>query len=260
MSLSGSCAGRPCPPQTRLFEALACLPARRIYTDAYVQHLLRCPLIEHDGMHSSRSLPTYAHEAALRELGYTSVAGIDEAGRGALAGPVVAAAVILDEQRIPDGVRDSKLVSEAEREQLYARVVEAAIAWSVGVVDSVEIDRMNILRATFAAMIAAAGSLAPRPDYLLIDGRDVVDAGCECRAIIGGDATCVSIAAASIVAKVTRDRIMRRLHEDAPYYGWNRNKGYGTADHRRAILSHGWHDAHRTTFLGKLLQGRLDFQ
>ncbi|MBS1912990.1 MAG: ribonuclease HII [Bacteroidetes bacterium] len=201
-------------------------------------------------------LPDYSHEDELRRLGFERIAGVDEAGRGALAGPVVAAAVLLPEGCVLPGVRDSKLVPEPEREQLYHLVAESALAWSVGIVENGTIDRINILQATFQAMRAAVGSLAVRPDYVLVDGRDVIATGHPCRAIIDGDALSVTIAAASLIAKVTRDRIMRDLHDTLPHYGFHRHKGYGTPEHRRAILQHGPAGVHRMSFLGKLLRER----
>lgn len=204
---------------------------------------------------SNISLPTNQHENELRGIGFELIAGIDEAGRGALAGPVVAAAVLLPRDCSIAGVRDSKLIAEPMREKLYDDVTSAAIAWGVGVVDHEEIDRLNILQATFMAMRIAVSSLAIPPDYLLIDGRDRIDAGVPCRAVIDGDALCHSIAAASIIAKVTRDRLMRHHDELLPHYGFARHKGYGTATHRRAIVEHGPCSIHRRTFLRKLLAG-----
>ena len=201
------------------------------------------------------SRPTNDHENEIRALGFELVAGVDEVGRGALAGPVVAAAVLLPCDCIIEGVRDSKLVPEARREALYDAVLARAIAWSVGIVSHEEIDRINILQATFLAMKIAVGGLAVPPDYVLIDGRDLVELGRPCRAIIDGDALCHSIAAASIVAKVTRDRIMRREDELHPHYGFARHKGYGTAMHRGAILEHGPCVIHRRSFLRR---GRME--
>jgi ribonuclease HII len=189
----------------------------------------------------------------IQELGFGLVAGVDEVGRGALAGPVVAAAVILPEDCRIEGVRDSKLVPEPERERLYDEITARALGWSVGIVSERIIDEINILQATFVAMRHAVDALAPRADYVLIDGRDAVEMGIPCRAIIGGDALCPSIAAASIVAKVTRDRIMRALDEELPQFGFARNKGYATHFHRQAIAEHGPATVHRMTFLRKLL-------
>lgn len=199
-------------------------------------------------------LPTDLHERELRALGFEMIAGVDEVGRGALAGPVVAAAVVLPVGVVIDGVRDSKLVPEPEREHLYDAVTSAALAWSVGIVESDEIDRINILQATFKAMRCAVEALPTAPDYVLVDGRDTAGLAIPCRAVIGGDALSVSIAAASLVAKVTRDRIMRRLGAQLPAYGFAKHKGYGTAEHRNAILAHGPAAEHRRSFLRKLFE------
>jgi ribonuclease HII len=188
----------------------------------------------------------------VQELGFGLVAGVDEAGRGALAGPVVAAAVILPEDCAIEGVRDSKLVPEPERERLYDEIVARAVGWSVGIVSERTIDEINILQATFVAMRDAVAALEPSAEYVLIDGRDAVEMGIPCRAIIDGDALCPSIAAASIIAKVTRDRIMRALDQHLPMYRFARNKGYATAAHRAAIAEHGAADVHRRTFLRKM--------
>lgn len=204
-------------------------------------------------------LPTDDHERELHGLGFQHVAGVDEVGRGALAGPVVAAAVVLPHGSFIEGVRDSKLIPEPERESLYEHIVRDAICWSVGIVGEEEIDRINILQATFVAMRAAVVGVLPRPDFVLIDGRDAPDVGAPCRAIIGGDGLCRSIAAASIVAKVTRDRILRSKDREMPVYGFARHKGYATLEHRRAILEHGPTSFHRRSFLGRLLQERLAF-
>jgi len=201
----------------------------------------------------SRELPTDEHERELRTLGFERIAGVDEAGRGALAGPVVAAAAVLPWNCHIAGVRDSKLIAEPERERLYEEVIIHAAAWCVGIVNNDEIDRINILQATFQAMRIAVRGLAGAADYVLIDGRDNVDVGLPCRAIIDGDALCRSIAAASIIAKVTRDRIMRREHEMLPQYGFASHKGYGTPAHRRAIVEHGPASIHRSSFLGRVL-------
>lgn len=207
------------------------------------------------------NLPTDSLEQKLRQQhGYTAIAGVDEAGRGALAGPVVAAAVILPVGCLIEGVRDSKLIPEQEREWLYDTVIQQSVAWAVGIVSQHEIDQINILRATFAAMRQAVKGLAIVPDALLIDGRDTVNVGIPCQAVIGGDRLSISIAAASIIAKVTRDRIMQTEHQHYPQFGFKQHKGYGTAQHRQAIQQHGPSSLHRLTFLGKVLQGRLEFE
>ncbi|MBC8143966.1 MAG: ribonuclease HII [bacterium] len=188
----------------------------------------------------------------LFDLGFTLVAGVDEVGRGALAGPVVAAAVILPEHCVVEGIRDSKLVPEREREVLYDAIVECAIGWGVGIVSHDVVDDINIRQATFVAMRMAIDALEPCADYVLIDGRDTVELGVPCRAIVDGDALCPVIGAASIVAKVTRDRIMRELDIELPQFGLARNKGYATLEHRNAVIEHGPSHIHRMTFLTKL--------
>lgn len=201
--------------------------------------------------------PTDRFEQGARELGFDRIAGIDEAGRGALAGPVVAAAVILPESFDVEGVTDSKLIREDRRERLYERIVERAAYVGVGIVDNRTIDEINILRATFRAMQQAAEGLAVRANYFLIDGNVAPDLGAPSQAIVKGDARSLSIAAASIVAKVTRDRIMRGEHENLPLYDFVRNKGYGTLAHRDALLKHGPSPLHRLTFLGRILHARF---
>lgn len=204
------------------------------------------------------ALPTEEFEGRARSLGHRTIVGIDEVGRGALAGPVVAAAVQLPEHCAVEGIRDSKVIREDERERLYEEIVQAAISWSVGVVDNGEVDRINIRQATFAAMRMSVESLVSPPDYVLIDGKDVPElGGMPTEAIIRGDGLCRSIAAASIVAKVTRDRFMREQHHAFPQYGFSANKGYGTVKHRTAIQEHGPCSIHRLSFLGTILQERL---
>lgn len=204
-----------------------------------------------------RRLPTDDEELRLHEAGYRLVAGLDEAGRGALAGPVVAAAVILPRRVRIDGVRDSKLVPEGERELLCQSIIDQALAWGVGLVDNRVIDHINILQATFQAMRQAVAALSITPDFVLIDGRDAVDVGSPCRALVGGDRTSRAIAAASIIAKVARDKFMRDLHHEYPLYTFNRNKGYGTPRHRQAIQAYGPSPVHRVSFLGRVMQLRL---
>ncbi|MCB0711023.1 MAG: ribonuclease HII [Ignavibacteriae bacterium] len=202
-------------------------------------------------------LPTLELERELQGQGYQLVAGIDEAGRGALAGPVVAAAVILPEDFSLKGVRDSKLIPELEREALYDKVISSVLAYGIGIVDNEVIDKINILQSTFVAMRTAVEQIQIRPDVALIDGRDAPEVGVPAKAVIKGDAISVSIAAASIVAKVTRDRIMRDHHALFPEYGFDKNKGYGTRTHREAIERVGSCTLHRLTFLGNLRQERL---
>ncbi|MFM9849586.1 MAG: ribonuclease HII [Hyphomicrobiaceae bacterium] len=175
------------------------------------------------------------------------VAGIDEAGRGPWAGPVVAAAVILDRDRIPDGINDSKMLDPEDREALYARLVATAEI-GVGIADVRRIDRDNILNATMWAMAQAVRKLQSKPRLALIDGNRAPDLRCQTRTVVGGDAKCLSIAAASIIAKVTRDRLMIALGQELPNYGFERHKGYGTPEHQTAIGRHGVTPHHRRSF------------
>jgi ribonuclease HII len=176
------------------------------------------------------------------------VAGVDEAGRGPLAGPVVAAAVILDPARIPPGLDDSKRLTARARDRLFAALLDGARV-SVAQASVEEIDRLNILRASHLAMRRALQGLAWPPAHALIDGNLVPeDLPCPATAVVGGDARCLSIAAASIVAKVTRDRGMVALAQQFPGYGWDRNMGYPTADHRAALICLGVTPHHRRSF------------
>ena len=187
-------------------------------------------------------------ENALRRRGYGRVAGVDEVGRGCLAGPVVAAAVVLDPERPVRGLRDSKLLTPAARERLYADIVQRAAAWSLGAVEAGEIDRINIHNAALLAMRDALARLAPPPDFVLVDGFALPGLRVPQRAVVKGDRRCAAIAAASIVAKVTRDRQMRRLHADDPRFGFDSHKGYATRQHLAAIERHGAAPAHRRSF------------
>ncbi len=198
-------------------------------------------------MRDSRPVPSFELEAAELLLGRGPVAGIDEAGRGPWAGPVVAAAVILDPDRIPSGIDDSKALDEDDREALYARIV-ATSAFGVGIADVARIDRDNILEATLWAMAQAVAGLARSPKLALVDGNKLPVLPCQGRAIVRGDAKCLSIAAASIVAKVTRDRMMVELARELPGYGFERHKGYGTAEHQAAIKRLGVCAHHRRSF------------
>jgi ribonuclease HII len=192
----------------------------------------------------------WRYEKQAARNGFTRVAGVDEAGRGPLAGPVVAAAVILP-PAFPDGrVIDSKKLSAAERERQYAIIYRHALSVGIGIVDAGEIDRINILRSSLAAMAVAVDNLQPQPDYLLVDGTFRVPRAVSQEAIPKGDALSVSIAAASIVAKVTRDRLMDMYHVYYPRYGFDRHRGYPTQKHREAIRSFGCSPIHRRTFRG----------
>jgi ribonuclease HII len=181
--------------------------------------------------------------------GLVDEAGCDEAGRGCLAGPVVAAAVILPVNITIDGINDSKKLSAARREALSATIRESALAWAIGIADPSEIDQINILNASILAMHRALDQLSVTPGLILVDGnrfhryRDIPH-----RCLVKGDATYQSIAAASILAKTCRDEIMTRLHDEFPHYDWNRNKGYPTAIHRKAILASGRSLHHRMSF------------
>lgn len=180
--------------------------------------------------------------------GLWPMAGIDEVGRGPLAGPVVAAAVILDPQAVPDGLDDSKKLSAARREELFAIIAQSALAIGVASATAVEIDTINIRQATLLAMRRAVAALAVQPLSLLVDGNDPPVLACSCESIIGGDAQIASIAAASIVAKVTRDAMMARLCQRYPAYGFSAHAGYGTPQHRAALQAHGPCPEHRYSF------------
>ncbi len=206
-------------------------------------------------------MPDFSLEAAARGEGHALIAGIDEAGRGPWAGPVVAAAVILDGARLSPELRasldDSKKVSRARREELFAALPEYARI-GIGRAEVEEIDRLNILRATLLAMGRAVAALPVRPDFALVDGNQLPDLPCPARAVVGGDGLSLSIAAASIVAKVSRDADMAALARAHPGYGWERNAGYGTAEHRAALERIGLSPAHRRSFrpIARLLGAR----
>ncbi len=187
-------------------------------------------------------------------------AGCDEAGRGCLAGPVVAAAVILPRNYENRLVADSKKLSPARRELLRAGLEQSAISWGIGIVCNEEIDRINILNASILAMHRALDELASRPGHILVDGnRFNLYKGIPHTCIVRGDSTYMSIAAASILAKTCRDDIMRKLHDEFPVYGWSSNKGYPTRIHARAIREHGLSNHHRRSFRLKPVQARMDF-
>ena len=198
-------------------------------------------------------MPTLEIEQLLWQNGYRFIAGIDEAGRGPLAGPVVAAAVVFEPGKLIEGVRDSKQLSEKKREALYQVIVNECLAYGIGIVSPEEIDRINIRNATFKAMRKALGAMKQVPDFLLIDGEELPDSLYPQEAIVGGDDKSFTIAAASILAKVTRDRLMREYHLQYPQYHFDRHKGYGTQLHREMILKYGPSPIHRKSFLKKLL-------
>jgi len=195
------------------------------------------------------SLPHFRFEKKHVQRELWPVAGMDEVGRGPLAGPVAAAAVILDPARLPKGVNDSKALEREEREELYEKVLERAIAVAVAFATAAEIDLINIRQASLLAMRRALAALAVKPRYVLIDGNDLPSAlCCEGETIIDGDTKSMSIAAASIIAKVTRDRLMRRLCRIYPVYGFSRHVGYSTEEHLAAIAKHGPCPYHRLSF------------
>jgi len=187
-------------------------------------------------------------ELACQQSGYKQIAGIDEAGRGALAGPVIAAAVILPTHCRIEGLRDSKQLSPKQRARLFDEIHDVAVSVGIGSVDHRGIDRLNILEAALLAMRKAVEKLTPSPDYLLVDGLHLPEVGIVGEAIPKGDSKSYSIAAASIIAKVTRDRLMAELDPIYPNYGFSRHKGYPTSQHRQAIAQFGASEIHRRTF------------
>lgn len=195
-----------------------------------------------------RSSADRSIENALRRWGFVRVAGVDEVGRGCLAGPVMAGAVALDPEHHIPGLRDSKLLSVGARERLYGEITRYAIGWAVASVEAAEIDRINIRQASLLAMRKAVLALAPLPDFVLVDAFRIPDLPIAQRGVVHGDARCAAIAAASIVAKVTRDRLMGQLHEADPRYGFDRHKGYPTPEHALAVAKFGLSAAHRRSF------------
>jgi ribonuclease HII len=187
-------------------------------------------------------------ENAIRRMGFVYVAGVDEVGRGCLAGPVVAAAVVLDPDRYVPRIGDSKTVPEPERNRLYERITRTAIAWGVASATCNEIDTINIHQASLRAMQRAVLRMAPLPDFVIVDAFRIPDLPMAQRAVLHGDSRCTAIAAASIVAKVTRDRMMLELHAEDPRYGFDRHKGYATRDHLQAVAQFGYSPAHRQSF------------
>lgn len=199
------------------------------------------------GKTDSASGPDWVHEARLQILHGGHVAGIDEAGRGPWAGPVVAAAVILEPDTAPDGLNDSKKLKEPQREALFDQICGCAFV-GVGIAEVARIDRDNILQATLWAMAQALAALPEAPACALVDGNRCPDLPCPAEPLIKGDALSLSIAAASIIAKVSRDRIMRDAARAYPSYGWERNKGYGTKQHASALSRYGATPFHRHSF------------
>jgi ribonuclease HII len=196
-------------------------------------------------------------ENALRRWGFHRVAGCDEVGRGCLAGPVMAGAVILDPDRHIPGLSDSKTLSSAQRDELYEAITTGAFAWSVASVSPAEIDVLNIHHASLEAMRRAVDGLAPLPDIVIVDAFRVPGLAMAQRAVVGGDRRCSAIAAASIVAKVTRDREMAVHHRTDPRYGYDRHKGYATAEHLAALATYGYSPLHRRSFRPPSLFDRM---
>jgi len=190
----------------------------------------------------------YGFELRARWLGFDAIAGVDEAGRGPLAGPVFAAAVIFPSGYTNGEIRDSKKLTPLKRETLYKIIRSDAISVGLGAIEASTIDKINILQATLAAMKTAVLSLSPQPDYILIDGTNNIDIPIQQETIIRGDSLSVSVAAASIIAKVSRDQLMDRYHVLYPQYNFLKNKGYGTKEHREAVKTHGRCKIHRRSF------------
>lgn len=194
------------------------------------------------------SFPHTRYENSLRKQGYQFVAGLDEVGKGAWAGPLVAASVILPADLKLSGLKDSKLLTPSERKRLYLAITKTALNWSVGIVSEKMIDRLGVVSANILAMEKALERLTVVPDYLLIDYVKLKNVKIPSRSLIDGDQMVVSIAAASIIAKVTRDIIMIQAHKDFPKFGFHRHKGYGTDHHHERILIHGICELHRRSF------------
>ena len=193
------------------------------------------------------SRPTYGFERTARAAGHMRVCGVDEAGRGPWAGPVCAAAVILDQRKVPKGLNDSKKLSPAAREKLFPEIIAMAEV-GIGFATVAEIDDLNILQATYLAMSRAVAALNSKPTLALIDGNRAPPLSCATQTIIAGDSKSLSIAAASIIAKVTRDRVMIALHDTFSVYGFHQHKGYGTEAHAAALAQHGPCTEHRRSF------------
>jgi ribonuclease HII len=191
--------------------------------------------------------PSFRRERALMKRGIWPIAGCDEAGRGPLAGPVVAAAVVLDPKRIPKGINDSKRLTAERREELFEQICTTA-SFAVAYASPSRIDRDNILRASLWALARAVEALPERPKHVFVDGRDRLETSCDCDAVVGGDALVLSIAAASIIAKVSRDRLMCALAQDCPGYGFEQHKGYAVPEHLAALQRLGPSVHHRRFF------------
>jgi len=193
-------------------------------------------------------MPHYRHEKRLLAGHGGLICGVDEVGRGPLAGPVMAAAVVLQQDRIPKGLNDSKKLSAKDRAALFTSIMDMAVSVGIGEASVGEIDLVNIRQATHLAMARAVRALATQPSFALVDGNDAPALPCPCETLIGGDGISVSIAAASIIAKVIRDRMMVALHDEHPGYNWRSNKGYGTAEHMVGLKTCGVTIHHRRSF------------
>jgi ribonuclease HII len=201
---------------------------------------------------------TRSLERQLTRHGFARLAGVDEVGRGCLAGPVLAAAVVLNPERHIPGLKDSKVLSAAQRERCYELILGRAHAWAIGQASVEEIDRINIYQASLQAMRRAVMALAPLPDLLLVDAVRIPNVYMAQQGLVHGDSKSASIAAASIVAKVTRDRLMCELHQQDGRYGFDRHKGYATRDHLEAVACHGYSAVHRRTFRPPTLFDTID--
>ncbi|HCJ11279.1 MAG TPA: ribonuclease HII [Clostridiales bacterium] len=239
------------PEDIRCLEelALALVRDRRVGVRRLGERLRRA--VEVRRRERLRAAGMLEAEAVLCPSEVVVVAGMDEAGRGPLAGPVVAAAVVLRPGAVIPGLDDSKNLPEKRREELYGEVLRACRSVGVGVAGPRTVDRMNVLEATYVAMRRAVARLGERPDFLLVDGFRVPGLDLPQRGVVGGDGLCASIAAASVVAKVTRDRIMRQVAKRFPGYGFERNKGYSTPEHREGLRRLGPCPAHRLSFIGR---------
>ena len=202
------------------------------------------------------------YENKAREKGYKIICGIDEAGRGPLAGPVCAAAVILPKDKIIEGINDSKKITEKKREKIFEDILKEAVSVGIGWASVEEIEEINILNAAMLAMKRAVDDMKTKPDFAYVDGNTTPPLNIDCEAVTGGDAKIMSVAAASIVAKVSRDRLMRKYADEYPDYGFDKHKGYGTKAHTAAILEYGACPLHRPSFLKKLYakNGKQDEQ
>ncbi|MBQ7596569.1 MAG: ribonuclease HII [Clostridia bacterium] len=203
-------------------------------------------------MKDEKPVDWHKYENEARAKGYKIICGVDEAGRGPLAGPVCAAAVILPQGCVIDGLNDSKKLTEKKREALYDVIKEKALAYSIAMASEKEIDEINILQATFLAMKRAVDSLETKPDYILVDGNRDPRLGIDTELVIKGDSLSASIAAASVLAKVTRDRFMLEIDKKYPQYQFSKHKGYGTKLHYEMLEQYGISDIHRRSFLKKL--------